>query len=326
MQPSSKTYGRNSVIYRAEVNKYDIQFTGSDLTMFSGEKLALVLPEILDLLETATIRYTLSVAAELVSKTGRGARQAVPIIIKKMLTRDQWLLSAYATALERIGWIYQNDPDELATYIAELEAVIDDDEHEMTKREVYTRELAAEIDKSETITIITGDDVLALLENKRAITPKIKNATWSGDSHVKSLAELLYEIDLRANRRKKLQTIVEQLHYHDRTGWQDYRQVAGVAFEFLDQHPNVRQVKIFGSRANRTYRPDSDMDIALVLRVETTEEALEMYRQQHEQWRTWFSEQFPYEIDLNLYVDEETTPEVHNAITQPGYSHQTYGR
>jgi len=309
---------------RVAVNKYEIQYIASDLSMYSGGKLTLILPDLLDLLQTASIRHTLSAVSDLITKTGRNARQAVPIYMDRLLTNDQWLISGYRYALTQLGWTYKSKPDELATYIAELEAVIAEDDREIAKREAYTYQLAELVDHADMR--ITGDDVRTLLEKQIAISMNIYNSlSWASNKseEIKQLTDALYNLNNRINRRKALQGTIHELIEHQKTGWHNHQQLYNVICTFLKQNPTVKQVKIFGSRSNKTYRADSDLDIALVLQTKETEEALDIYRQHNQNWHQWFDEQLPYEIDLNLYVDEETTPEVHKGI-HSGKGHSTY--
>ena len=60
------------------------------------------------------------------------------------------------------------------------------------------------------------------------------------------------------------------------------------------------------------------------MRTTDKEEALQTYREKHAVWREWLAKQLPYEIDLNLYIDEETTPEIHNGLHTDG-GHRSYG-
>ncbi|MEO0565031.1 MAG: nucleotidyltransferase domain-containing protein, partial [Chloroflexota bacterium] len=286
---------------REAVNKYEIQYLGSDLGVYSGSKLALILPELLDVLQTATIRYTLSATTNLITKTGSGARQAVPIWLNKLMTTDQWLVSGYRYALEQVGWIYKAKPDALRSYLAELEAAIADDKDETANRERYTRELATWVDSADLR--ISGDDVLGLLDGKHAMNNDIMRACWSAPDEIKDLANALYNVDLRMNRIKVVQGVIDKLVDHSQRGWHSYQEVYHVISDFLQQTPSVRQVKVFGSRADNTYRADSDIDLALVLRSTDKEEALQLYRDNHAQWRGWFAGRFPYDVDLNLYID-----------------------
>jgi predicted nucleotidyltransferase len=309
----------------AQVNKYEIYDAGGALSVYSGSKLSLILPDLIELLESSIIRYMRSVVTNLITKTGEGAREALPIFLSHMLTSDKWLISGYSYAIEQLGWTYKHQPRDLATYITHLEAIIEEDNGVIAMREHYTRQLAMLVDAADDIQHITGADVLAMLEGRVVISNTVWNTCCTREDEVGQVATQLYKLEHHTNRRKALQEVLERLDFHSKTGWQSQSEIYQAVSTFLQQFPVVRAVKIFGSRASSTYRADSDIDLALVLRIETPDEALETYRQNHQTWYAWLAKQLPYEIDLNLYVDKQTTPEIHNGIYGTGKGEWSIG-
>ena len=136
------------------------------------------------------------------------------------------------------------------------------------------------------------------------------------------LNDILKKIRWQIERRTRLQRLLDNLTFHRKSGWQDRVEVNQTLGRMLDAVDAISTVILFGNRASREYRPDSDIDIAVVLNEEL--DAQQIFREHQEEWTAWLSERLPFTVDLHLYIDEATTPTVHRGI-KSGRG-QTFGK
>ena len=87
--------------------------------------------------------------------------------------------------------------------------------------------------------------------------------------------------------------------------------------DWAEQNPKVRRVWVFGSRAQGTHRPDSDLDIALELEpVADSEETLVVWLANSERWRTQLQERISLPVDLEWFDPNGGTGDIRAALDQ----------
>lgn len=78
--------------------------------------------------------------------------------------------------------------------------------------------------------------------------------------------------------------------------------------QWAAQHPQIRRVWVYGSRAKGSHRPDSDIDIAVELEpVADSEEALAVWMSHAGAWRWQLQSGISPKVDLEWFDPDGTT-------------------
>ena len=87
--------------------------------------------------------------------------------------------------------------------------------------------------------------------------------------------------------------------------------------DWAEHNPKVRRVWVFGSRAQGTHRPDSDLDIAVELEpVADSEETLLVWLANSERWRTQLQERISLPVDLEWFDPNGGSGDIRAALDQ----------
>ena len=103
--------------------------------------------------------------------------------------------------------------------------------------------------------------------------------------------------------------------------------IAGIVRRWAAGQPLVRRAYLFGSRARGDNRPDSDIDLAVVCRMDRkilrqcdgdwTSARICFWHDYHQPWLDQLRRLFPVPVDLQI-LDRDTRRIVHPAVKREG--------
>jgi len=99
------------------------------------------------------------------------------------------------------------------------------------------------------------------------------------------------------------------------------RRFAEIAKNWAKSTPEIAQVYLFGSQIMGTATPESDLDIAISLKYEESENSLSYWMQYQELWTVELWALLRIKVDLQCYCGSES-PTIHAALNKA--SHLVY--
>jgi uncharacterized protein len=93
------------------------------------------------------------------------------------------------------------------------------------------------------------------------------------------------------------------------------KEVAGSIAQWGAGNPHIRRVWVYGSRANGTHRPDSDINIAVELEpVGDSEETLSIWLANGALWQSQLQSRIPLRVDLEWFDPDGGTSTLQAAL------------
>lgn len=310
------------------VNKYDIQEYAGQLRTLATRHNAwdIIAPYIIDAIKTSRNHIIRTSAMFMLCYAGEAARPILPYLIEiNSYQHDSNLASNAARLIEAIARTYKDEPDTVQEILASLQDMVDERMYAFSGKTPLLYELAQLLEAVPNFPV-SRDDVLKEVNlDYRAIDSTLakkirKNGQGVLPERAFEIIDNLEQLNQLRYAAKSLQHTIKPIEFHSETGWQDNEQIYRVLDEFRASHALVKSMYIFGSRAGTgTYRLDSDLDIAVILDLENDKSGRDEWFTYRSEWKAWLSERLPYEIDLNWYIDEDATPEIHRAISSGPY-------
>lgn len=314
--------------YLKSVNKYDIWEYGEQLRTIARknnvwDKIA---PSLIEAIKTSRDHTLRSSAMLLLQSAGESARPILPYLLEITSgEHDSNLASDAGSLIKTIAGTYKDEPDAVKEILYSLQSLADDRWSTFNEKRPLLYELAQLLEAVPDFPVSREAVLKEVNLTYRAInTTLANNIKKHGQDMLPERAfeilDNLHELNQVRFAAGLLSDTIKPIEFHIETGWQDNQQISRVLTELKTANPIIKSMYVFGSRAGvRTYRRDSDLDIAVILDLENDASGRDQWVTYRDQWTAWLSERLPYEIDLNWYIDAQATPEIHRGIFNGGY-------
>ena len=290
------------------VNKYDVLFHSP----LPAAELAFALPRLCAALLRHQSRHSRGRLLSTIEAMGAAGEGALPTLIAVCRGFDERLSDQAARTIGELVAALRDHPARQQAVADAVQAAIEEAEAELGALPSLSEAVSASAlpsgQQARLLSRLEGGDVGKIA--REASEQLYRNRT-AADS--RALLLRLRGLSHHARCRDKLRQTRTSWEQRARGGWQNTTALRMTISDWGSEHADVlSEVCFYGSRQREDHRPDSDLDVAVVLRsVEGWDEARARWAAVQGPLREDLQRRVPHIVDLQLLFDAEHTPEVY---------------